>query len=346
MADQPDLTWSHVLSALLRGEDIGAEAASWAMGEILSGEVTPVQIAGFIVAIRVKGETVEELDGLVQAMYSHATKIDVPGRTLDVVGTGGDGAHTVNISTMAAIVAAGAGARIVKHGNRSASSLCGAADLVEALGVPLDLEPSRVAALAEEAGITFCFAPRFHPTMRHAALTRRELAVPTTFNVLGPMSNPARPRAQAVGVADARMAGLMAGVFAARGDDAFVFRGDDGLDELTTTTTSRVWVVQNGTVVEERFDPADLGLPPAPAGALRGGDVAHNTHVCRQLLAGERGPVRDAVLLNAGAALAVHDPSDAALVDRIRTGYARAEDSVDSGRAAAALDRWVEAAAT
>ncbi|MGH3488850.1 MAG: anthranilate phosphoribosyltransferase [Actinopolymorphaceae bacterium] len=345
MADQPALTWSGVLSALLRGEDLDTEAASWAMGEILSGEVTPVQIAGFIVAIRVKGETVEEVDGLVQAMYSHATRIDVPGRTLDVVGTGGDGAHTVNISTMAALVAAGGGARVVKHGNRSASSMCGAADLVESLGVPLDLEPSRVAAIAEEAGITFCFAPRFHPAMRHAAMTRRELGVPTTFNVLGPMSNPARPRSQAVGVADARMAGIMAGVFAARGDDAFVFRGDDGLDELTTTTTSRVWVVQNGTVTEERFDATDLGLPPAHADALRGGDVAHNTTVCRQLLAGERGPVRDAVLLNAGAALAVHERSDAALVDRIRAGYARAEESVDSGKAAAVLDRWVEAAA-
>ncbi|WP_020573344.1 anthranilate phosphoribosyltransferase [Actinopolymorpha alba] len=347
MADQPALlTWTHVLGALLRREDLSVEQATWAMGEILSGEVTPVRIAGFAVALRVKGETVEELDGFVRAMYAQARTIEVPGRTVDVVGTGGDGAHTVNISTMAALVVAGAGARVVKHGGRSASSLCGAADLVESLGIPLDLEPARVAEIGSEVGITFCFAPRFHAAMRHASQARSELGVPTTFNLLGPMCNPARPQAQAVGVADARVAGIIAGVFAARGVEAFVFRGDDGLDELTTTTTSRVWVVQDGTVSEERLDPADLGIRPAPADALRGGDVAHNTEVCRRLLAGERGPVRDAVLLNAAAALAVHDAADAPLVERIRTAYSRVEASVDEGHAAAVLDRWVRAAAS
>ncbi|MGW5360083.1 anthranilate phosphoribosyltransferase [Actinopolymorpha pittospori] len=344
MADQPALVWPQLLSLLLRGENLTPQQASWAMGEILAGQVTPVQVAGFAVALRVKGETVEEVDGMVQAMYDHATTIEVPGRAVDVVGTGGDGAHTVNISTMAALVAAGAGARVAKHGSRSASSLCGAADLIESLGVPLDLPPQRVSEIATEVGITFCFAPQFHAAMRHAAQTRRELGVPTTFNILGPMSNPARPEAQAVGVADSRMAGIVAGVFAARGVDAFVFRGDDGLDELTTTTTSAVWVVQNGTVSQEHFDPAELDIPPAPPGALRGGDVAFNTDVCRRVLAGESGPVREAVLLNAAAALAVHEPSEAPLVERIRKAYARAVSSVDEGRAAAILDRWVEAA--
>jgi len=344
MADQPTLTWPKLLDLLLGGQHLTADQASWAMGQILSGDVTPVQIAGFVIALRVKGETVEEVDGLVDAMYAHATTIEVPGRTVDVVGTGGDGAHTVNISTMAALVAAGAGARVVKHGNRSASSLCGAADLVESLGIPLDLDPVRVAALAEDVGITFCFAPRFHAAMRHAAQPRRELGVPTTFNILGPMSNPARPQAQAVGVADARLAAIIAGVFASRGVDAFVFRGDDGLDELTTTTTSRVWVVQDGTVTEERLDPTELGIPVAAPDALRGGDVAFNTDVCRRLLAGERSPIRDAVLLNAAAALAVHEASAAPLVDRIRSAYARAERSVDDGAAAKVLDRWVAAA--
>ncbi len=344
MADQPALTWPHVLSVLLRGEDLNPDQAYWAMSEVLRGDATPVQIAGFVVALRVKGETVEEVDALVRAMYAHATTIDVPGRTVDVVGTGGDGAHTVNISTMAALVAAGAGARVVKHGNRSASSLCGAADLVESLGIPLDLEPTRVAALAEDVGITFCFAPRFHGAMRHAAQPRRELGVPTTINILGPMSNPARPTAQAVGVADPRLAGITAGVFAARGVDAFVFRGDDGLDEITTTTTSRIWVVQDGTVSEERFDPAVLGIAPAAPDALRGGDVSFNTDVCRRLLAGERSPVRDAVLLNAAAALAVHEGTRAPLVDRLAAAYARAEQAVDDGRARDVLDRWVRAA--
>ncbi|GAA2757169.1 anthranilate phosphoribosyltransferase [Actinopolymorpha rutila] len=344
MVQQPALTWSRLLGLLLRGEDLTSEQASWAMGEILDGQITPVQVAGFAVALRLKGETVDEVDGMVRAMYAHARTIEVPGRAVDVVGTGGDGAHTVNISTMAALVAAGAGARVAKHGSRSASSLCGAADLLESLGIPLDLPPARVAEIASEVGITFCFAPHFHAAMRHAAQTRRELGVPTTFNLLGPLSNPARPQAQAVGVADPRMARIVAGVFAARGVDAFVFRGDDGLDELTTTTTSSVWVVRAGEVNEEKLDPADLGIAPAPADALRGGDVTFNTDVCRRVLAGERGPVRDAVLLNAAAALAVHEPSSEPLLDRIRAGYARAVGSVDEGRAEATLKRWVAAA--
>ena len=336
-------TWPAVLSGLLERRDLPAEATAWAMTEIMSGSATPAQIAGFVIALRVKGETVDEVEGLVQAMYDHATPISIPGQAVDVVGTGGDRAHTVNISTMAALVAAGAGARVVKHGNRAASSACGAADLLEELGVRLDLPPARVAEIAEEVGITFCFAPVFHPALRHAAVPRRELGVPTTFNFLGPLANPAKPTAQAVGVADARMAGIVAGVLAGRGMTALVFRGDDGLDELTTTTTSRVWVVRDGQVGEERLDPAELGIPPAPANSLRGGDASRNAEVARRFLDGEKGPVRDTVVLNAAAALTAYDGVDGALVDLLPAAMDRAADAVDTGAAADVLDRWVAA---
>ena len=338
-------TWPDVLGALVAGNDLTAEQAAWAMGEILSGEATPAQIAGFAVALRTKGETIDELVGLVEAMYEVSTPIEVPGRLLDVVGTGGDRSMSVNISTMAAIVAAGAGARVVKHGNRSASSKAGSADVLEALGIRLDLPAERVAEVATEAGITFCFAAAFHPALRHAAVPRRELGVGTTFNFLGPLANPVRPAAQAIGVADPRMAPVMAGVFARRGVDAWVFRGDDGLDELTTTTTSSLWIATGGEVTTATIDPVELGIERAPEGALRGGDVQHNADVVRRLLAGEPGPVRDAVLLNAGAALAVHDAPGSPVEEALAAGIAKATEAVDSGAAAAVLERWVAAAA-
>jgi anthranilate phosphoribosyltransferase len=340
-------SWPQVLTSLLERADLPAEATAWAMGEIMDGSATSAQIAAFVIALRAKGETVDEVAGLVSAMYERATPISVAGRALDVVGTGGDRAHTVNISTMAAIVAAGAGVLVVKHGNRAASSACGAADLLEELGIDLSLPPERIAQIAEEVGITFCFAALFHPALRHAGATRRELGIPTTFNFLGPLANPARPAAQAVGVADVRMAGIIAGVLAGRGVSALVFRGDDGLDELTTTTTSRVWVVREGEVREERLDPADLGIPAAAPDALRGGDASYNADVARRFLAGEPGPVRDAVLLNAAAALVAHDGlsggSDKPLVEQMGEAFGRAQEAVDSGEAAAVLDRWIAA---
>ena len=338
-------TWADVLGGLVAGTDLTADQTAWAMGEILAGEATPSQIAGFAVAMRAKGETVEELAGLLDAMYAVSTPITVPGRLLDVVGTGGDRSMSVNISTMAAIVAAGAGARVVKHGNRSASSKAGSADVLEALGIRLDLPPDRVAAVAEEAGITFCFAAAFHPALRHAAVPRRELGVGTTFNFLGPLANPVKPAAQAIGCADPRMAPVMAGVFAHRGVDAWVFRGDDGLDELTTTTTSAVWVVHQGSVTEARIDPLDHGFDRSTAEGLRGGDVAHNAAVVRRLLEGEKGAVRDAVLLNAGAALAVYDAPGGPVAESLAAGVEKAREAVDTGAAKATLDRWVEAAA-
>ncbi|MER7109602.1 anthranilate phosphoribosyltransferase [Streptomyces sp. NPDC000229] len=336
-------SWPDVLNALLEGRDQSADATAWAMDRIMRGEATDAQIAGFAVALRAKGETVEEITGLVRAMYAHANLIEVPGPSVDLVGTGGDGAKTVNISTMAAIVVAGTGAKVVKHGNRAASSASGSSDVLEKLGVNLDLTPRRVAEVAEEAGITFCFAVKFHPALRHVAAARKELGIRTTFNFLGPLTNPARVKAQATGVADARMAPIMAGVLAERGSSALVFRGDDGLDELTTTATSKVWVVRDGAVREETFDPRDVGIDLVPVEALRGADASYNADVARRLLGGETGPVRDAVLLNAAAALVALEPSDAPLTERIRAGITRAAEAVDSGAARAALDRWVAA---
>lgn len=336
-------SWPEVLSTLVAGADLSAGQTSWAMAEVLAGEATPAQIAGFAVALRAKGETIDEVSGLVESMYARATPITVQGRLLDVVGTGGDRSMSVNISTMAAIVAAGAGARVVKHGNRSASSRSGSADVLEELGIRLDLPAGRVAELAEEVGITFCFAAAFHPALRHAAVPRRELGIATTFNFLGPLANPARPQAQAIGCADARMAPVMAGVFARRGVDAWVFRGDDGLDELTTTTTSSIWVVHDGEVVTATVDPRAHGLAASTPEALRGGDTAHNAGVVNRLLAGEQGAVRDAVLLNAGAALAVYAGSGGDLDDQLAAGLDRARDALDSGAAAATLERWVAA---
>ncbi|MCO1618465.1 anthranilate phosphoribosyltransferase [Micromonospora sp. CPM1] len=341
-------TWPLLLNALLRGEELSTADTAWAMGEIMAGSATPAQIAGFAVALRTKGETPAELGGLVEAMLTRAVPVhlpeDVRTTALDVVGTGGDLAHTVNISTMAALVVAGAGVRVVKHGNRAASSSCGTADVLEQLGVPLDLAPEQVARCVTEAGIGFCFAARFHPGMRHTGPVRREIGVPTAFNFLGPLTNPARPRAGAVGCFDKRMAPVMAAVFAARGDSAIVVRGEDGLDEFSTGAPTRVWVAQQGTVTESVLDATELGVPRATLADLRGGDAVYNAEVVRRLLAGETGPARDAVLVNAAVALATQGPLDGDLYEVLRANLDRAAEAVDSGAAAAALERWLEVA--
>ncbi|MFE0732240.1 anthranilate phosphoribosyltransferase [Streptomyces antibioticus] len=336
-------SWPALLNGLLAGRDLSADDTAWAMDLMMRGEATDAQIAGFAVALRAKGETVAEINGLVRTMYEHANLIEVPGRTVDIVGTGGDGAKTVNISTMSSIVVAGTGAKVVKHGNRAASSASGASDVLEKLGVNLELTPKRVAEVAEEAGITFCFAVKFHPALRHVGAARGQLGIRTVFNALGPLTNPAKVRAQAVGVADPRMAPIVAGVFAERGHSSLVFRGDDGFDELTTTSTSRVWVVRDGAVTEETFDPREVGIELVPVEALRGGDPSYNAEVARRLLEGEPGPVRDAVLLNSAAALVALDPAGGTLAERIAAGMARAAESVDSGAARRVLERWVTA---
>ena len=341
-------TWPDLLAALLRREDLTTEQAGWAMDQVMTGEASPVQLAGFLVALRAKGESVEELRGLADAMLEHANRIEVPGPTIDVVGTGGDRMHSVNISTMTSVVVASTGLRVVKHGNRAASSSSGSADVLEELGVDLTLAPEEVAEVAHRAGITFCFAAAFHPSMRHAAAARSGLGVGTVFNALGPLTNPGQPTYAAVGVADARIAPLIAGVFAGRGRPASVFRGDDGLDELTLATTSTVWWVRDGAVTELVLDPTDVGLEHSPVESLRGGDAAHNAQVARDLLAGTAGPVRDAVLLNAGIALATASGLDEPAVSRValttavRQGMDRAEAAIDSGDAQALMERWVE----
>lgn len=345
--------WSALLSTLISGGSLAADDTAWAMHRIMTGEATSAQVAGFAVALRSKGETVAEVAGLARAMLEHARPITVPGAVVDLVGTGGDRAHTVNISTMGAIVAAAAGARVVKHGNRAASSSCGSADLLERLGVVIDLDPSQTARLAEDVGMTFCFAPLFHPAYRHAIGPRRELGVPTVFNFLGPLTNPARPPAQAVGVSDYGMCSIIAGVLAERGTSALVFRGHDGLDELTTTAPSTVWVVRDGTVVETSLDPVDLGIPRATPEELRGSDADYNAAAARAVFAGTPGPVRDAVLLNAAAALVAHDgieetpvmstaETGEVLLASMRQALDRCRAAVDDAHATALLDRWIE----
>jgi anthranilate phosphoribosyltransferase len=338
-------TWPAVLGALMRGESLAAADTAWAMDEIMSGEATPAQLAAFVVLLRAKGETTDELAGLVDTMLARATRVPLDGRAVDIVGTGGDLAHTVNITTMAALAVAGSGRRVVKHGNRSASSQCGSADVLEELGVVIDLGAVGVAATVAEVGIGFCFAPVFHPGMRHAGPPRREIGVPTAFNVLGPLTNPAQPAASAVGCADRRMAPLMAEVFARRGHTAFVFRGDDGLDELTTTTTSSMWVAVGGRVHETTVDPRVFGLAVTGADELRGGDQSYNAGVVREVLAGGGGGARDAVLLNAGAAIATYDGIDelSTMDTAIAKGIDEARRAIDSGAAAQLLDRWVAA---
>lgn len=348
MAHPGHRSWPTAIAALLAGSDLDSDDTAWAMTQVMAGEATPAQIAGFVVALRAKGESAAEMTGLVRAMLAAATTIDVPGVAVDTCGTGGDRAHTVNISTMAAFVVAGAGIRVVKHGNRAASSACGSADLLEELGVAVALAPPLLPLCVEQAGAGFCFAPLFHPALRHAAVPRRELGIATVFNFLGPLANPAQPVAQAVGVADARMAAVSARVLADRGTSALVFRGSDGLDELTVTDTSHVWEVNAGEVVETLVDPLDLGIARASLRDLTGGDAARNASVARLFLAGEPGPVRDAVLLNAAAALVAVEavgaggPAPATLLERLRAALVRAADAVDSGAAAQSLQRWVD----
>jgi anthranilate phosphoribosyltransferase len=347
MGQDPAASWPSIFTELIGGRDLEQHAVEWAMGQIMEGEASPAQVAAFLMGLRAKGESVAEMQGLAEQMLAHARRIELPEPSLDIVGTGGDRAHTVNISTMASMVVAASGVLLVKHGNRAASSSSGSADVLEALGVDLALAPERVVDIAHEVGITFCFAQTFHPSMRHAAVPRRDLGVGTAFNFLGPLTNPAQPTYAAVGCADARMAPLLAGVFASRGKDAAVFRGDDGLDEVTVSTTTRVWWVRGGAVSERLLDPSLLGVARQPIEALRGGDAAHNAGVVRAVFEGATGAVRDAVLLNAAIALALTEPDsgddDEAFHRDVRAAMDRAAATIDSGAALGLVDRWVAA---
>ncbi|WP_232079748.1 anthranilate phosphoribosyltransferase [Mycolicibacterium parafortuitum] len=339
-------TWPVVLGRLTTSQTLLPGQTAWAMDQIMSGTATPAQISAFAVAMKMKRPTSGEVTEMADIMLKHARRVptDTIGTsTVDIVGTGGDGANTVNLSTMASIVVAAAGVPVVKHGNRAASSLSGGADTLEALGVRIDLGPDEVARSVAEVGIGFAFAPQFHPSYRHAGAVRREIGVPTVFNLLGPLTNPGGPRAGLIGCAWGDLAEVMAGVFAARGSSVLVVHGDDGLDELTTTTTSTIWRVQAGTVERLTFDPAAFGFARAEIAELVGGDADANAASARAVLGGEKGPVRDAVLLNAAGAMVAHAglSSDAQWVPAWESGLARAKDAIDSGAAEQLLARWV-----
>jgi anthranilate phosphoribosyltransferase len=330
--------WPQILLRLTARESLTTDEAAEVMRVVMSGDATPAQIGGFLMALRTKGETVDEVEGLARTMLSFANPVHPPEPAIDVVGTGGDRSGTFNISTVSAVVVAGAGVPVAKHGNRAASSHCGSADVLEALGVNIDLDAAGAERCLARAGIAFLFAPRYHPAMAHAGPVRSDLRVPTVFNFLGPLTNPARPYGQAVGCSDARMLPLMAEVLARRGTRAKLFRGEDGLDELTTTGISTVFDVRDGEVRETHLDPADLGLARATIAQLAGGDAAASALIVRGILGGETGPRRDVVLLNAGAALEV-----AGVVASLTEGMATAAAAIDDGAAAASLDRWIEA---
>ena len=333
--------WPAVLGPLCAGEDLLAAQAAAAMAEILRGDASAAQIAAFAIALRIKGETIDEMAGLVTAMLEFAERVplaaDIATRVIDTCGTGGDRSGTINVSTIAAFVAAGAGARVCKHGNRAASSQAGSADVLEALGVVIDLGPAGVARCVEEAGMGFCFAARFHAAMRHAIPVRRELGVPTVFNFLGPLANPARVRRQVVGVSDPRMAEKVVGVLQANGAErALVVYGHDGLDELSTASPSTVFDLRDGTVTRYVVDPGALGLAPATRDDLLGGDAATNASFARRVLAGDPGAHRDIVALNAAAALVV-----AGIAPELVEGLDLARQSIDGGAAAGVVDRLV-----
>ena len=335
--------WPAVLGALARREHLSAEQAHAAMSEILAGAATSAQIAAFCVALRIKGETVTEVGGLLSAMMDHAQRVSLPAGmdAIDTCGTGGDRRGTLNASTVAAMVVAGAGVPVCKHGNRALSSSCGSADVLDALGVHIDLGPEGVVACLGAASMAFCFAPRYHPALRHAGPTRRELGIPTAFNFLGPLANPAGVRRQALGVSDPAMAERMLGVLAAAGTErALVFYGHDGLDELSTVTTSTVLELRDGGVHTWTVDPGSLGLRPAGHDDLRGGDAATNAGIARRILDGDPGPQREFVLLNAAAGLMA-----AGFVEDLANGLEAAAESVDSGRASQVLDRLVTVSA-
>ncbi|MDQ2650828.1 MAG: anthranilate phosphoribosyltransferase [Actinomycetota bacterium] len=332
--------WPVVLDTLMEGQALTRDRARIAMAEILDGAATPAQIAAFIVALRMKGETVDELTGMVAAMLdaSERVPVDVSGPVIDVVGTGGDRAHTINVSTMSSLVVAAAGGKVCKHGNRAASSACGAADLLEELGVAIELGPEGVARCVDEAGMGFCFAPRYHPAMRHAGPSRRDLGIPTAFNIIGPLSNPGRVQRYLIGVADLRMAERMAGVLRENGAvRAFIVHGGDGLDELTTTGPSSVVELHDGEITQWDLDPADFGLPRVAREDLVGGAANINADLARRVFAGEQGPHRDIVTLNAGAGLVV-----AGLATDVADGITQARTAIDDGHAVATLHKLVE----
>ena len=337
------MNWESIFKSLSNKEDLPVANISWAMSQILQGVATIDETKHFLLGLKDKGETADEVKALVDQMLEVSSAINITERAVDTVGTGGDGANTINISTTAAIITNAAGARVVKHGNRAASSKSGSADLLEALGVRIDLTGPEVEKCVSKIGIGFCFAPMFHSSMKHAAAARKELGVPTVFNILGPLSNPAKPKAAAIGVARSELLPLISEVIATQGKEGFVFRGNDGLDEVSLSSTTTVYQVSNGEVFESVFDPLDIGIARSSTHELLGGDAAFNAEITKAIFRGESGAPRDAVTLNAAFAIAAfkadfHLP----LETQIANGFVLANQAIDSGAAESVLKKWVE----
>ena len=337
------MSWEEILTALADNKDLNNSEVRWAMDQILTGQAEIGFIKKFLLALKEKGETAAEVIALVDQMYEKSLPISILERAVDTVGTGGDGANTINISTTAAIITNAAGARVVKHGNRAASSKSGSADLLEALGVRIDLSGDEVARTVAKIGIGFCFAPIFHSSMKHAALARKEMGVPTIFNILGPLSNPVKPKAAAIGVAKAELLPLISQVIAQQGKEGFVFRGDDGLDEISLSGASTVYQVSSDGVKIEKFDPADIGISRASLKELSGGDAQFNAAITNEIFAGKAGAPRDAVALNAAFAIAAFKADfHLSLQTQIANAYVMANQAIDSGAATSVLKNWVE----
>jgi anthranilate phosphoribosyltransferase len=337
------INWPDLLMALMHQQDLDGEQAAWAMDQIMSGQTPDVTMAAFLAAHHTKGETVEEIAGLVSAMMDHAVPLPGLEDSVDIVGTGGDRAKTANISSTAAMIIAATGQRVVKHGNRATSSASGSADVLEALGVRFDITPEQTGQIAQEVGLAFCFANVFHPSMQFVAAVRRQISVPTAFNILGPLTNPARARHTAIGVADAQMAPLVVGTLAKRGHQAVVFRSRDGLDELSNTAVNDVWEVRGGEIEHTTFDAIDLGIERASKDDLRGGGPHDNAGITRNVLNGKKSPVRDIVAINAAAALVASDGSAVgSFTERLAGKLDTVIDTIDNGQGAAKLDQLIE----
>lgn len=333
--------WQETLVTLSNKKNLAPDQIKFAMSEILEGRASDQQISEFLLGLKNKGETPEEVNALVDVLYQHATLIDIPDRAIDVVGTGGDGFNTINISTSAAIVTTAAGARVIKHGNRAASSKSGSADLLEALDIKIDLNASQVSEIVRKIGIGFAYAPNFHPAMRYAAPVRKSLGTPTIFNILGPLANPARPKVVAIGVAREEMVPLVAEVLAARGCEGFVFRGREGLDEISIAGKTDIFQLNNGIVTKHEFDPSDIGVDKNSLESIRGGDADLNARITLEVFSGKSGPYREAILLNSAIAIAAFKGDfDLGIEQQIANGYVLAKSAIDSGKAKDLVYRW------
>ena len=337
------MTWELILKSLSEKSDLTNDQITWAMAQVLEGKASNNEIKDFLLGLKTKGESAAEVEALVAQMYIYSAPINISERSVDTVGTGGDGANTINISTAAAIVTNAAGARVVKHGNRAATSKSGSADLLEALGIKIDLTGAEVEQTVHKIGIGFCFAPIFHSSMKHAAVARKELGVPTIFNILGPLANPAKPKACAIGVARAELLPLMAQVLLDQGKEGFVFRGDDGLDEVSLSTTTQVIQISDGKLTQLVFNPEELGIASSPISELAGGDAAYNAQMTMKIFSGEKGAMRDAVSLNAAFAIAAFKADfNLPLQTQIANGFVLANKAIDSGAALSIVKKWAQ----